>query len=357
VQTDTKVLTADVTIASAKSDKDGLVTTTVTAQDLFGVGSGSAINMTFGATSKVYRYKLEIAGIYAQSVDSTGATTFGENLLDAENASYTFPETTEKLLDVSIGTDASTVVGMAFWDSTGANKQDGYMAENGDEIDYNVSDIKVSSDYIGQNWKNIEKGLIYSVTLTNLPKYVTTSSIKVALDDKGLNWVVSAGSVTAGTQYNSLTIGGPLNQNAEIIFSGIPAGVKYSATLDFNALDSSLRSQYGSAIFFGAPAKRVNNIADMQAFAASEYATDYQYTAYDTTSDTNQRATEEKEAVLTADGNSARFVIFDPGQLIIVGIIRRNGPAVLMVAVAAAIMAALIASRKRQAADVRYDFR
>lgn len=361
LQDATKVITADVEIASKASDKDGLVQTEITAQNLFKQGNSTTdTGTTFGATSKVYRYHLEIAGIYVRTDDYSGAATYGDNLLDADDASYAFPEDTKKLLDVSVGTDNKTVVGFAFWDSTGANKQEGYLSDNGDEIDYNVSDIKVSSDYIGKNWNNLEKGFVYTVSLTDLPKYFTAATdITNAMDDKGLNWQLDAtnGFVTSGTK-NTLLIGGPLNQNSEILFTGIPAGVKYSATLDFAALSTDLKSQYGSAIFFGAPAKRVNNIADMQAFAASEYATDYQYEAYDTANDTNKRTTDgDTEAVLTADGNSARFVIFDPDQLIIVGIIRRNGPAVLMVAVAAAILAALIASKKRQAADVRYDFR
>ena len=350
----TKVITADVSIASAQSDKNGLIEKTVAATDLFATGT------TFGATSKVYRYQLEIAGVFAQ----TGTSTWSDNLLDSKDVTYLFPESTTKLLDISVGTDFKTIVGMAFWDAAGAEKQDGYLADNSDEIDYNVSDIKVSSDYIGQNWNNLEKGFQYTVTLTNLPSYLTQTAITDALDDQGLSWKVDT-TATTDLSAGKFVIAGPLNRDSEIIFSGMPKDVKYKASLDFNKLETAkvngvatdLREQYGSAIYFGAPATRVSGITDMKSFAASDMAKEYEYQAYKKGSDSDARATSEATTVLTADGNSARFVIFDPDQLIIVGIIRRNGPAVLMVAVAAAIMAALIASKKRQAADVRYDFR
>ena len=98
---------------------------------------------------------------------------------------------------------------------------------------------------------------------------------------------------------------------------------------------------------------------DMTAFFSSSYADKYKYKAYEENKDT--RTTADIDYGVTSNTaaavQTARFVIFDPNQLIVVGVIRRTAPAALMVAVAAAILAALAASKKRALADTRYDFR
>ncbi len=355
VQGDTGVQDMTVTIPSNTTGTNGKITKAIGTSDVLVDSSG------YGA-SKVYRYRIIISGIYLSTDTKT-------NLLNTTQTDFTLPSDTTRLLDVSTDSNKA-ITGIAFWDAAGTNKLDGYVGDDGG-IKYNVSDIVVSSDYIGKNWDSLHGGLSYSVKLTNFPSYFTADAdILKSIDDKGRSWkAASSGNkyVQASASDNVFVMNGTFDQNSSLVIFGMPAGVKYSATIDFSKLASAqvagatkdLRSQYGPAIFYGLDADQVTDVEDMTAFFSSSYADKYKYKAYETNNDT--RTTADIDDGVTSNTaaavQTARFVIFDPNQLIVVGVIRRTAPAVLMVAVAAAILAALAASKKRALADTRYDFR
>ena len=354
----TSVLDKKVTIAADTTDTTGKITYAVAASTILPQTDGTSAP-TYGA-SKVYRYRIIISGIFVGS-DTT-------NLLNSTQTDFTLPSDTTRLLDVS--TDSKQqITGIAFWDAAGTNKLDGYVGDDGG-IKYNVSDIVVSSDYIGKNWDSLHGGFAYSIKLTNFPSYFTSAAdILKSVDDKGRSWkedtAVTGAYQMADDKDNVCGLTGTFDQNSSLVIFGMPAGVKYSATIDFSQLkkagvgDSDIRSQYGPAIFYGLDADQVTDVEDMTAFFSSSYADKYKYKAYEENKDT--RTTADIDYGVTSNTaaavQTARFVIFDPNQLIVVGVIRRTAPAALMVAVAAAILAALAASKKRALAATRYDFR
>lgn len=352
VQGDTGVLDMTVTIPSGTTGTNGKITKAIGTSDVL-------VDPSKYGASKVYRYRIIISGIFVGS-DTT-------NLLNSTQTDFTLPSDTTRLLDVS--TDSKQqITGIAFWDAAGTSKLDGYVGDEGG-IKYNVSDIIVSSDYIGKNWDSLHGGLSYSVKLTNFPSYFTADAdILKSIDDKGRSWkAASSGNkyVQASASDNVFVMNGTFDQNSSLVIFGMPAGVKYSATIDFSQLQkagvggSDIRSQYGPAIFYGLDADQVTDVEDMTAFFSSSYADKYKYKAYETNEDTRTTAAIDDGVTsnTAAAVQTARFVIFDPNQLIVVGVIRRTAPAALMVAVAAAILAALAASKKRALADTRYDFR
>ena len=355
----TSVLDKKVTIAAATTDTTGKITYAVAASTILPQTDGTSA-LPYGA-SKVYRYRIIISGIFVGS-DTT-------NLLNSTQTDFTLPSDTTRLLDVS--TDSKQqITGIAFWDAAGTNKLDGYVGDDGG-IKYNVSDIVVSSDYIGKNWDSLHGGFSYSINLPNFPSYFTKAGILKSMDDKGRSWDESSDTGVTNiygetdVTKNTCTLKGTFDQNSSLVLFGMPAGVKYSATIDFSQLKtagvrgSDIRSQYGPAIFYGLNADQVTDVEDMTAFFSSSYADKYKYKAYEEDKDT--RTTADIDDGVTSNTaaavQTARFVIFDPNQLIVVGVIRRTAPAALMVAVAAAILAALAASKKRALADTRYDFR
>ncbi|MEE3481749.1 MAG: hypothetical protein VZQ80_07155 [Lachnospiraceae bacterium] len=356
----TSVLDKKVTIASATTDTTGKITQAVAASTILTKADGTNA-LEYGA-SKVYRYRIIISGIFFVGDDTT-------NLLNSTQTDFTLPSDTTRLLDVSTDSNKA-ITGIAFWDAAGTNKLDGYVGDEGG-IKYNVSDIVVSSDYIGKNWDSLHGGFSYSINLTNFPSYFTKAGILKSMDDKGRSWDESSDTGVTNTYgrtdvtQNTCTLKGTFDQNSSLVLFGMPAGVKYSATIDFSQLKtagaggSDIRSQYGPAIFYGLNADQVTDVEDMTAFFSSSYADKYKYKAYETDKDT--RTTADIDDGVTSNTaaavQTARFVIFDPNQLIVVGVLRRTAPAVLMVAVAAAILAALAASKKRALADTRYDFR
>lgn len=355
VQGDTGVQDMTVTIPSGTTGTNGKITKAIGTSDVLVAPS------KYGA-SKVYRYRIIISGIYLSTDTKT-------NLLNTTQTDFTLPSDTTRLLDVSTDSNQQ-ITGIAFWDAAGTSKLDGYVGDEGG-IKYNVSDIIVSSDYIGKNWDSLHGGFSYSINLTNFPSYFTKAGILKSMDDKGRSWDESSDTGVTNTYgrtdvtQNTCTLKGTFDQNSSLVIFGMPAGVKYSATIDFSQLKeagvggSDIRSQYGPAIFYGLDADQVTDVEDMTAFFSSSYADKYKYKAYEENKDT--RTTADIDDGVTSNTaaavQTARFVIFDPNQLIVVGVIRRTAPAALMVAVAAAILAALAASKKRALADTRYDFR
>lgn len=362
VEGDTGVQDKTVTIPSDTTGKTGKISFDVTKDKLL-TGTDGSGTLAYPQASKVYRYRIIISGIFVGADDT--------NLLNSSQTNFTLPDDTTRYLDVSTDSDKK-VTGIGFWDAAGTEKLEGYVGDEGG-IKYNVSDIVVSSDYIGKNWDSLHGGLSYTVTLKNFPNYFTDAdAIKSSVDDKGRSWEVDTTNskfTQPAIKDNIFIMTGTFDQNSSLTIAGMPAGVEYDAEINFSKLKEApvggtkqdLRKQYGPAIFYGLDADQVTDVEDMKAFFSSDFASEYQYKAYKEDDDT--RTTSEitdKDGITSneaADVQSARFVIFDPNQLIVVGVIRRTAPAVLMVAVAAAILAALVASKKRALADTRYDFR
>lgn len=325
----------------------------------------------FVENSKVYRYTIAIVGVYLQKNDGTWST---ENILNSSDGGIEVP-TTVPLMDVNVDTDGK-ISGIAMWDSSGSTKLDGFTASSSSTtarldspfvmtasaaadsyaIEVAAYDVTVSSDYIGNNWSSIHGGISYSITFENLPKYIKDKDLTALISDgNSRSWKDTTASEATGK-----TVSGTLDMQDELVFHGIPATdtegnqVTYSATLDFsglaNAKDASgnakdLRPTYAPGIFYGVTADRVSGVTGMSDFSSSAYAPSYKYDAYDST--VNTRTT---EAANVGEGlaNAARFLIFDPDQLVVVGVAEHTKPAMLLILAACMILALLAVSRRKE---------
>jgi len=351
VKDSTKVVEKSVVIEdNAASDDDGHYVKDITPDEIGLTG--------FENASRVYRYKIEISGVYRGDDTQDDA----HNLLKLSQHDFTFPENQLGILDVSVDTDKK-VAAIAFWNSTGTNKLVGFTGTEGDGADafkYNVADLQISSDYIGKNWDSLHGGFVYTVKIDKLPSdtFKQAKDVTDCLYDDGRSWGESTENpFNGGESTSSITLEGTLDQNSQILIGGLPKGVTYLGSIDFSRLENAvvgnttkdLRAKYGPAIFFGAKVKRVEGINDMTSFAGSEYAGKYKYDAYVTGEDT--RALDSASEVVlenNGDSNSSRFIIFDPSDLVVVGVVRNTLPAVGLICIAGAIAIALFFTRKKK---------
>ena len=327
---------------------------------------------TFVEKSKVYRYNIAIVGVYLKTKDGSAWST--TNILNSPGSGIEVP-TTAPLMDVNVDTDGK-ISGIAMWDESGSTKLDGFTATSStnsarltspfvmtasaasgsNAIEVSTNDVTISSDYIGSNWDSIHGGIAYSITFRNLPYYISGKDLTALITDRNARSWVDTTNVGAADK----TLSGTLDMNDALVFHGIPATdtegnkVTYSAALNFSGLQNAkdvsgntkdLRSTYAPGIFYGVTANRVEGISSMSAFSASPYAAEYDYKAY--TNGADERAT-DFSPVGQGQANAARFLIFDPDQLVVVGVAEHTKPAMLLILTACMILALLAVSRRKE---------
>lgn len=352
---------------SGTSDANGVVSYNVPIGNIFKNDQAK-----FGENSKVYRYNIEIVGVYLKNKD--GSDWSATNILNSPNSGIEVP-TTAPLMDVNVDTTGN-ISGIAMWDASGTTKLEGFTADasattawlgnpftmtasaasESNAIEVTTYDVKLSSDYIGNNWSSIHGGISYSITFKNLPDYITKGNMEDLIPNgNNRSW-----KNTTAADATDKTLSGTLDMNGEIVFQGIPVTdtegtpVTYSATLDFAGLehakdasgkDTDLRSTYAPGIFYGVTADRVEGVTSMSGFSSSAYAASYKYEAYDST--VNMRTT-DPAFVGEGQANAARFLIFDPEELVVVGVAEHTKPALLLILSAAMILVLLALSRRKE---------
>lgn len=360
---DTKVVEYTKEIASQKTDKTGSVMETVNGSDIFPVANVGGANY-FQQYSKVYRYQIAIVGVFEK--DESGSNWLTTNLLDSTDSGITVPTATP-IMDISVGS-SGTIDGIAMWDSSGTNKLEGFTnstgtttaklnnpfvmtasaADESNAITVQYYDVTLSSDYIGNSWASIHGGIFYSITFTNLPYYLHSKALTdLMADGNSRSWVDG----TDGTNTDTAT--GTLSEQDEIVFKNIPVStsggtpVTYSAVLDFSKLaEKNLASTYASGIYYGNTANRISGVNSLSEFASSPDVAYYQYKAYGGASD-GSRTTDEA-TIGSGLANAARFLIFDPDQLVVVGVMEHTTPAVLLIVTAAVLLFLLMLGRRRE---------
>jgi len=360
---DTGVVEYTKEIGSQKTDKTGSVTVAVNGSDIF-PSSSLGTPAYFQQFSKVYRYQISIVGVYEKN--AAGTDWLDTNLIDSPDSGITVP-TVAPIIDISVGS-TGTIDGIAMWDSSGTTKLEGFTnstgtttamlqnpfvmtasaADESNAITVQVYDVALSSDYIGNSWASIHGGIFYSVTFTNLPYYLHSKTLtELMTDGNSRSWTDG----TDGTNTDTAT--GTLNEKDEIVFHGIPAAttvgtpVTYSAVLDFSQLATvNLASTYAPGIYYGNTASRVSGVSSLSEFASSPDVAYYQYKAYGGASDGSR--TTDSANIGAGLANAARFLIFDPDQLVVVGVMEHTTPAVLLIVTAAVLLFLLMLGRRRE---------
>ena len=343
-------------IAPKITDASGIASEEISANDIFN-------GKKFAENSKVYRYNVSIVGLYVKENDTTWSSS---NLLNSPDSGIVVPHITP-IMDVSIDSDGK-IAQIAMWDSSGTSKTSGFVARNSSgngnpfittvyaddgsgAIEYNTNDVVITSDYIGGNWDSIHGGISYSVTFTNLPYYLVSSDAvfeSLIVGTNARSWKAKSGNTTTNA-----TAEGTLDQTDEITFHGIPAvdgagkKVTYSSTIHFENLDKdeSLKKQYASAIFYGAVADRISSVSSLAEFASSGQSVGYDNNAYKQGEDYRTIGASEVSATSV---NANRFVIFDPDQLVVVGVVKNSAPAVFMIIAGILILMLLLIGRRHE---------
>lgn len=363
---DTKVIEYEKVFPAFTSNGDGkdpiAANNIVDLQDINELKDGTA---NWGANGKVYRYHLNIIGIYR--TDDNQKIEKGRNLLNMGNL-ITAPAQTEVLMDVYIGSDGK-MGQVIFWDKSGSEKTQGFAAPDSrgraatadNSIKYNVYDVEISTDYIGNSSNSVAGKVIYATVLENLPDYLTNGKadplfILSAITGKNKDsWAASSSS--------SLDIGkavfyGALSDNDKIVFGGLPFEgadgnpIKFSAEIDYSKITdlagADAKDKYTDAIYFAANVERIDgSIQSMTDFVATDYGKNYSYDP----GINHIKATVPSPMVKgdSTSDNNVRFVVFDPEELVIVGVILNTAPGVIaIVAAAFAGVVAFAVARKRR---------
>ena len=182
-----KVIESEVLTTNVKEDKIEVST------DTFFKDNGAAL--TFQKQG-IYRYTLTMTGIYTGSDALTRTATEADrykplnttdpNLLTNGTSLITAPAVTTLLCDVLVDQDKN-ISAIGIWKEDGSTKANGFVNTADGGIQYNVYNIEVSSDYVGNtDGGAVASALDYTVSLTNLPDYL--------LENVGTPQAVNTGS-------------------------------------------------------------------------------------------------------------------------------------------------------------------
>lgn len=366
---DTKVIEYEKVFPAFTSNGDGkdpiAANNKVALQDINELKDGTA---NWGANGKVYRYHLNIVGIYR--TDDSQTIDKGRNLLNMGNL-ITAPAQTEVLMDVYIGSDGK-MGEVIFWDKSGSEKTHGFAAPDlrgraataDNSIKYNVYDVEVSTDYIGNSSNSVAGKVIYNAVLENLPDYLTngkadTGFIISAITGKNKDsWADDAAN--SALNAGKAAFKGALSDNDKIVFGGLPFEgsdvnrnpIKFSASIDYSKVTdlagNDVKEKYSDAIYFAANVERIDgSVQSMTDFVATDYGKNYSYDP-----GTAQVKSTDPTPMVKGDStsdNNVRFVVFDPEELVIVGVILNTAPGVIaIVAAAFAGVVAFAVARKRR---------
>lgn len=106
-----------------------------------------------------------------------------------------------------------------------------------------------------------------------------------------------------------------------------------------------MKKQYASAIFYGAVADRISSVSSLAEFASSGQSVGYANKAYKQGEDLRTIGASEVSATSV---NANRFVIFDPDQLVVVGVVKNSAPAVFMIIAGIMILMLLLIGRRHE---------
>lgn len=329
---------------------------------------------TWGANSKVYRYHLNMVAIYR--TDSSGDAITSVNYLNSGDL-ITAPKSTEILMDVYIGSTGK-IESTVLWDKAGSDKITGFAAPTmrgraagpsgaSNSISYNVYDLEVSTDYIGLASNRVDGKVMYNVVLENVPEYLTrnqttTDMIKNAIVCKNKDsWAADTTSGNTDLSNDRVVFRGALASNDKIVFAGMPIEgangypINFSAGIDYkNVTDltgANVKDLYKDAIYFGSHVERIDGSIDsMDAFVSTAYASAYDYS--EGTGYVKQTALINMVPSSSTSDNNVRFVVFDPSELVIVGVTVSALPGVIAILAAVAGLVVFVVVRRKN--RVRY---
>lgn len=365
---DTKVIEYEKVFPAFTSNGDGkdpiAANNIVDLQDINELKDGTA---NWGANGKVYRYHLNIIGIYR--TDDNQTIDKGRNLLNMGNL-IAAPAQTEVLMDVYIGSDGK-MGQVIFWDKSGSEKTQGFAAPSSrgraatadNSIKYNVYDVEVSTDYIGNSSNSVAGKVIYNAVLENLPDYLTNAQadagfITSAITGKNKDsW--SWNNDPTDIKNGKTVFEGALSDNDKVVFGGLPYEgadgnpIKFSASIDYSKITDlagqNVKEKYSDAIYFAANVERIDgSVQSMTDFVATDYGKNYSYDP-----GINEIKSTDPTPMVKGDAtsdNNVRFVVFDPEELVIVGVILNTAPGVIAIVAAAfaGVVAFAVAHKRRK---------
>ncbi len=333
-----------VTVDSKASDSNGIISADIDLDSVFSTA-------TWGEANKIYRYALSI-----ENVAIGDAADTEHDVRTADNGLFSDGDATI-YCDVDVDQNREVRVFVFHTDPTSTDiddKVDGFVKKADLALSYNVYDVVVSSNTIGTG-SNFDS-VLYSLTLTNLPDYLTQDAIAPNLTSgtAAREYDVNRQGWTAVTpaEDNKATFQGHLSRDLETdwheTIPGIPvvgddgSPVKFNTTANYNSLATP--DNYNSTIYVGGNAAPITSqITSIDLFRAwtsfGDYGnaddTDKVTVTHNSTTHTAKLAgVMSVQASTSANANNVRFVIFDPASMKLVGVVMNALPAIILIAIA-----------------------
>lgn len=394
---DTKVIEFEIISDIVTSDKDGINPLFVKLSDINELKKGTAV---WGQSGKVYRYNIEIVGIYRTDNDATNPDVDRSiNYLNGGDY-FSGPNNPVILGDIYID-HAGEIDTAVFWDATGNEKCEGFVKTGSDAsgcVKYHVLDFEFSTDYIGRYANSIAGKITYSVNFEYIPDFLTDNysyfggnNIRSAIADKNKDsWNVytmwpdpdkpytfdaydpaNPPAVPSFMEVGVVLAGGALSNNDEILFTGFPYEGKDGHQISFifglagkmeTVEGTNLSLVYEDYLYRAVNADRIKpEVKSYTNFINSGYTRIYEkmplfsYSSQITGHQINILSVSygdlTRYTIGGDDGDktyNARIVIFDPDELVIVGITLNVLPGVIAVLISVSVVATIvIIARKR----------
>ena len=361
-----KVLTTDLDVTAGVSNENGIVTEDVNLLDTDNA-NGLFAGKVFGEANKVYRYEMSISKIVIGAA-STLAT--GDDIRSLDNGLFAGGDA-KLYVDVDVDQDGNIRAIVLHTDVNSTSEDDkveGYVYSSDLALQYNVYDLVVTSNYVGNTSNYDASAMKYTVTLGNLPTYLTQANIFSVISagteteefpgENRQNWAQAASAPADGAEFN----GGLSYINGvqtHVTFPGIPVVGKDGTPVTFNAVANyhglTNAATFNTSIYAGGNATPLSaDITSLELFTTSAIRSDYGNIDDVTLAKVDvgeNTATLVSSAVMQAssspDANNVRFLIFDPNQLILVGVVVHALPGIILVG-AAAVGGVLLLRRRRE---------
>lgn len=398
---DTKVIEYEVISGIVTSDKNGVNSFFIKLSDIPELKEGTS---NWGQFGKVYRYNLEMIGVYKTDNNETSPTVDrSKNYLHDGNY-FDGPTHTAMICDIYI--DYSGRMDSAiFWDESASEKAVGFVKNDTDTsscVKYRVLDFELSTDYIGKYPNSIAGKVTYFVGFESMPEFLTnnytdTSAIYSSISAKNKDsWVVyfpftpndkylggsyggDSQTVPTNKEAGVVSAEGALSDNDNIIFSGLPKEGKDGRAIHINSYlktdnitdlsGNDARDIYKDYIFYAQNVGRIDDsVTTLDKFFQHEFANKYDnikkrvhvFTPssgigpdvinvyYEQLANIYLPLTESNGT----ENNNFRYVIFDPDELVIVGVTLNLLPGIVAILIFfTTIIAFIVVSRKRRRID------
>lgn len=405
---DTKVIEYEVISDIVTSDINGVNSLFIKLSDIPELKDGTAL---WGQYGKAYRYNIEMVGIYRTDNDDVSPTVARSRNYINDGNYYSGPKSPKILGDIYIDYSGK-ISSSTFWDESASEKTAGFVKNDSDSsecVKYHVMDFELSTDYIGKYSNSIAGKITYEVVFEHIPDFLTDNYayrewgglfIKDAIsfnnkdswtvytlpwreyiDGKYIYWKHISGSYgtdpdTAPTDKEAGVIGanGALSDNDKIIFTGLPLEGKNGKTINVNTYinidnvtdlaGNDARDIYKDYIFYAQNVGRIDkSITTLDKFFQHEFADKYDNIKKRV--DVITRPAPQPDIInvyyfqskniflplIHENGtinNTFRYVIFDPDELVIVGVVLNILPGIIAIMVSiVALITAIAISRKR----------